>query len=192
MADTKSARKAAAPAPVTIGAKLRQAHPWFDTLGEGAKEASVRLRQKTERAKGAKLSPDRLVELSDELEEIQRQINPLENKRKEIVTQLLAHWGHTGIEEIEGTLGKTLISLSFELGVDPEGIKKSVGETVWQKITERMIQPPKLLLEGKVHGTVRNAIERSARVCKCKVSVTAPSSRRGKSGAPDEELSDAA
>src|SRR6185369_12257878 len=111
--------------PVGIGAPLRKSHPWFDTLAQKAKDAAVKNRQKQGRTQGPKLSPEQVVELSDELEEIQRQINPLDVRRKKIVEELLAHWAHTGIEEIDGTLGKTLISLSFELGVNPRIIRNA-------------------------------------------------------------------
>lgn len=184
------ATKAPAAEPVGIGAKLRQAHPWFEALAQKAKDAAVKRRRQTGRAKGPPLEPSRLVELADELEEIQRELNPLLTKRKVIVEQLLAHWAHSGIEEIESTLGKTLISLSFELGVAPEAIRKAVGDTVWQKVTERTIQASKLLAAAGQLGFVRDAIATAITVCKLKVSVIPPSSRRAKSGAANDEEAD--
>lgn len=190
MAVAKTAPKKAPPVePVGISAKLRKTHPWFETLAQAAKDAAVKRRQKSGRAKGRQLSPEQLVSFGDELELIQRQINPLDNRRKEIVDKLLAHWAHTGIEEIEGNLGKTLISLSFELGINPETLKKAMGEAVWQKVTEPTVQATKLLAEAKHIGEVQDAVERAMLVRKLKVSVTAPSSRRAKSGAPDGEES---
>jgi hypothetical protein len=168
--------------PVGIGVKLRKAYPWFETLAQKPKDTAISNRRKLERANGPQLGGDELTALSDELEEIQRQLNPLENRRAQIVKDLLAHWGHTGIEEIEGRLGATLISTSFELALDPDEVKKTVGEALWQKITARVLQAPSFLREGEKMMVVRDAAEKSLRVRKLRISVTAPSSRGAKSG----------
>lgn len=170
--------------PVGIGKKLRDAHPWFETQMQKTKDRAVEKRRKAEQKNGPQLDPERVAQLADMLEALQRQINPLENERREILKQLLPHWGHTGIEEIEHPLGKTLVSTSFELCVKPDTLKELVGDTVWQKITERALQAALALEEGDRNTLVRDAIERAAKIKKLKVSVTAPSSRRGKSGAP--------
>jgi hypothetical protein len=180
------------PEPVGVGARLRKAHAWFENLAARTKDHAVRDRRKKERAKGPQLAPDKLVELADELEMIQRELNPLENRRREIIEQLLPHWGHTGIEEIESPLGKTLVSTSFELGVDPESLKKAIGDTAWQKVTMRTLQAPLLLAEGKTAAGVRDAIAGALAVRKLKVSVTSPSSRRPKSGEAAEVEDEAA
>lgn len=171
--------------PVSVSAPLRRSHPWFDALAQKSKDAAVKLRQKQGRTQGPKLSPERVVELSDELEIIQREINPLDVRRKKVVEELLAHWAHTGIEGIDGKLGKTLISLSFELGVNPRIIRNAIGDELWKKATAVTLQPARLFLLSKQTG-VRLALQRAARVKKLKVSVIPPSSRRPKSGAPED------
>ena len=184
-------KKLALSEDVGIGAKLRKEQPWFETLIQKAKDAAIKKRRQGERARGAELTPERIARIADELEEVQRQINPLENRRKELGLELLAHWGHTGIEEIEHPLGKTLISTSFEMAVDPATLKEAAGDTVWAKITERTVQAQKLLSLGRESTLVRDAIEKAVAVRKLKVSVTPPASRRPKSGATDEESNDA-
>jgi hypothetical protein len=185
MAERKK-RKAQKIEPVGVGAPLRKTHPWFDAVARKAKDAAVLQRRKQGRTQGPQLPPEKVVELADELEEIQRQINPLDLKRKGIVEQLLAHWAHTGIEEIDGKLGKTLISLSFELGVNPRIIKNALGDVLWKRVTALTLQPAKLFALSKQPGA-RLVVQRAARVRKLKVAVTPPSSRRPKSGAPEEE-----
>jgi hypothetical protein len=168
--------------PVGVGAKLRKTHPWFETLASRAKDDAVKKRQKAERANGSRLNPEELDGLADELEKIQRELNPLETRRKEILAKLLPHWGYTGIEEIVSPMGKTLISTSFELCVDPSVIEEKVSGYAWQRITKRILQAPLLLASGKTGASVRDAIEKAVAVRKLKVSVTSPSSRRPKSG----------
>jgi hypothetical protein len=175
--------------PVGVSAKLRRANAWFEDLATKVKNEALKRRRTAGRNAGKELDSLRIVELADELENLQRQMNPLEIRRKEIVEDLVAHWAHTGVEEIEGLLGKTLISQSFELGINPRTFQAKVTDAVWQKITERRIEPAKLLAEAKRNDVVKSALEKALLVRKMKVSVTAPSSRRPKSGAPEDEES---
>jgi hypothetical protein len=184
--------KAPKPEPVGVGARLRKAHTWFEDLATRTKDEAIKGRRKKERAKGPQLSPEELTKLADEMEEIQRALNPLENRRKEILEKLLPHWGHTGIEEIESRLGKTLISASFELCIETDVAKRALGDTLWQKVTARILQAPLLLAEGKRSTQVRDAITKALAVRKLKVSVTPPSSRRAKSGETGEAEEEAA
>jgi hypothetical protein len=172
--------------PAGVSADLRKAHSWFETLAEKVKELAVTKRKKTGRTKGKELPPEQVVKLADELENIQRQINPLDVRRKEIIAELLGHWAHTGVEEIEGTLGKTLISSSFQLAVNPAIVQKGVSVSTWLRITERTIDPAKLLSKAKNNEKLRTALDKALLVRKVTISVTPPSSRRAKSGALEE------
>lgn len=184
------AKKSAEMEKVSMGAKLRKAHPWFDALLQGAKAAELKKRRVAERAKGPELDPAQVLATADELEELQRQINALEIRRKELGAALLAHWAHTGVEEIEHPLGKTLISTSFELALDQEVVRQSVSKPLWYKITERIVGAGKLLHAGDTSLPVRDVIVKAALVQRLKVSVTPPASRRPKSGMSEEEPGD--
>src|SRR5256885_16430527 len=127
-AATQQMPKLPVPEPVGVGKKLRDAYSWFEDSVQKIKAAAVEKRRKKERGNGPQLSGDDLVKIADELEEIQRQINPLVIKRTELVKKIVAHWGHSGIEEIEGKLGNTLISTSFKLVVEPQKLKEQVDE----------------------------------------------------------------
>lgn len=176
------ATKVPKPEPVSIGSKLRKSNAWFENIATRAKDDATKERRKKERAKGPLLSEKDLSSLADELEEIQRQLNPLESRRKEILERLLPHWGHTGLEEIESSLGKTLVSTSYELYVDPDVIKEKVSNAAWLAMTARILQAPLLLAKGKDATEVRDAAAKAIVVKRMKVSITSPSSRRPKSG----------
>lgn len=173
--------------PVNIPSKLRHTCSWIEESSKGLKAAAISRRRKNERLKGIQLGSAQIIAIVDELEEIQRQLNPLEKRREALVAQLLAHWGHTGVEEIEGNLGKTLISTSFELAVDPDIIEKNISVPRWRKLTARVLQMQLLVSEGNRVPKIRDAITNSLLVKKLKVSVTSPSSRRPKSGETDGE-----
>ncbi len=183
------ASKAIAAEPIAVGAKLRKVHPWFESLIQKAKDAEVLKRRKNERLKGGEIVTSRVREIADELESLQREMNPFEIRRKELTHELLVHWGYTGLEEIEHPLGYTLISTSFEMALDPAVIQKALNDSQFAKVTARIIQAAKLLNEGMQHAAIRDIIERAVVVRKLKVSVTPPASRRPKSGASDEDPS---
>ncbi len=185
MVVTAQARKASGPTHVGVTKKLRQAYSWFEALAESVKNQAISKRRRAERAKGPQLKPEKVVELVDELEKIQQQLNPLLERRETLVGQLLPHWAHTGVEEIEGKLGKTLIATSFELTVNPGYLEQALSKPVWQKVTERALQPIRLLAEGKENADVRTATASAMQVKKLRVSVISPSSRRPKSGKPE-------
>lgn len=190
---TKKSTSEKKPEKVGIGSKLRKAYPWFETASEPIKKKAIEKRRKEERQKGVQLASERLIELSDELERIQRELNPLEIRRKEILAEILPHWGHTGIEEIEGKLGKTLISTSAELCVDQGAFRAACGNATWLKTSERTLQPRAMLDEGKRNTKVRDFLATDTIVSRLKVVVTPPSSRRPKSGETElDEVDDAA
>ncbi|MDB5244557.1 MAG: hypothetical protein JWN18_427 [Parcubacteria group bacterium] len=176
--------------PVNIISKLRRASAWIEESSKDLKAAAINRRRKQERTRGEQLDSDKIVTLVDELEEIQRKLNPLENQRASLVEQLLAHWGHTGVEEIEGALGKTLISTSFELAVDPDVIEKNISVPLWRRLSARTLQADLLLTESNRTPKIRDAILSALVINKLKVSVTSPSSRRAKSGETDGESED--
>jgi hypothetical protein len=171
---------------VRIPAKLRKIHPWVEKISEPIKEAAVKKRRQAERARGVELTLSRLRQLVDELDHVQQQLNPLERRREEIVEHILVHWGYTGIQEVEGTSGSTLLSTSFEMGLDPTVVREDVGEARWRTFTERILQAP-LLFVASSKQEMRATIEKSLRVRKLRVSVTPPSSRRPKSGETEGE-----
>lgn len=182
--------KARASDGVKVNARLRKMHPWFEELMEPIKEESVRKRRKSERTRGVKLSPERLASHADALEALQKELNPLENRRRELVKILLAHWGHTGISEIESLRGRTLITASFELCFDADEVRREVGMAHWHALTERVLQPGRLLTEAADSPHLRETVEHTARVRRVKISVISPSSRRPKSGETDGDGED--
>jgi hypothetical protein len=174
--------------PVNVSAKLRKASPWVEDVAKRAKNAALKKRRQEERNQGVRLRNDQLVELVDELERIQLLLNPLETRREAIVRKLLGHWGHTGVEEIEGTLGqKTLIAPSYELCVDPQVVQSVVSAGIWKAVTLPILQASLLVSAGQEAPQIRKAVSKALRVKKIKVTVTASSSRRPKSGKPDDE-----
>lgn len=183
-------KKSTGPDPVGVSAKQRKANPWFEMLAEPVKADQIKKRRKEERAKGSELGPEQLRDIAERLEQIQVQINPLDNERKELTQKLMAHWGHTGIEEIEHPLGKTLISTSFEITLDPAAVRKGMSDTEWNRVTERVLQTPKVLGAGKESAKLRDVLAKGIAVRRLKVSVTPPSSRRPKSGSADDESDD--
>jgi hypothetical protein len=172
-----------------VQSKHRKSNPWLETAATPLKRQAVRERRRTERLKGNKVPPQELTFLADELERIQREMNPLLTKRDVIIDKLLPHWGHTGVEEIESTLGRTLLSSSFQLCLDQDTLKNALSESQWQRVTRRVIEAQRLLADAKTDPKLRAAIKKALRVKKMMVSVVSPSSRRPKSGepGPDEE-----
>ncbi len=173
--------------PVNVGSKLRKAYAWFEELTDKVKKGALEKRKTKERKNGNKLSEKDLLATVDRMDEIQRQINPLATELDGLKEKVLAHWGHTGVEEIEGTSGKTLITPSFELCVQPDIVKQGISPSRWYAITERVLQPDRLLAEGKDDDELREVANDALKVGKLRVSVTPPSSRRPKSGEAEEE-----
>src|SRR6185437_2081614 len=90
------------PHPVHVGAKVRRLNPWFEMAAASAKRQTVQKHRRKFRAEGPKLNERKLTACVDQLEKVQRKINPLEAERERLVKKLLAHWGHTGIERAIG------------------------------------------------------------------------------------------
>lgn len=168
--------------PVTIPQKLRQAYPWLMRFVKKAQAKVVASRREKERALGPKLSIEELKAVADELEAIQRRINPDLERMDKLKERLKAHWGHTGVTEIKSPLGETLISFKMSVGVDPESIRPAVSKYTWlRRLTDRVLQPEKLLAyagrDEALQATVGDALSVTL-----EVSVTPPSSRRPRSG----------
>ena len=173
-----------------MNAALRRVHRLFEDLAQKEKDAATAKRRQEERARGRLLSPGELGRLSDELEHIQRTINPLLERAQGIKQAILAHWGHTGVEEVPGSLGNTLIATSFELQLDAEAVRANIRLGVWNAITRRVIKPALALSAGKGDAALRDALASAIRVGKLTVSVTPPSSRRPRSGKTDADDAD--
>ncbi len=172
--------------PVNVSAKLRKASPWFEEGAERAKDGAIKKRRVDFETQGSKLKTNELVAIADELEEIQRKLNPLLTRHEELSAPLLAHWGHTGIEEIEGTLGKTLFSTSVTLSVDPDAIEKGLTEGQWRTVTKRLLDAKLALAMGERDEIFRSLIIKTIKAS-AKVTITPPSSRRPKSGETGED-----
>jgi hypothetical protein len=175
--------------PVTVESKLRKlaAHSWFEEAALKAKAAAIQKKRDEKKAGGPKLPPSKLVALADELEQVQRELNPLLIKKEELSAQLLAHWGHTGIEEIESGLGKTRITPSMSLGVDPEPLEERLTAPQWRAVTRRIVQAPLLLAAAMQERKLRPIIGKAITASNVKVSVVPPSSRTAKTGEGPEE-----
>lgn len=171
--------------PVEVSKKVRTAAPWFEEGCKKAKESALEKKRDELRAGGRALKPVELKAAADELEEIQRKLNPLQERHDELSERLLVHWAYTGIEEIEGDLGNTLIAPSFKLQLDPDAVRGGVGES-WAKATERRLSPPLLFSLAEKDETVRQIAIRAARAS-VSVKIIPPSSRRPRSGQTDVE-----
>lgn len=170
--------------PVTVDSKLRKlvANAWFELVGAKAKIAALNKKREEKRKDGPKLPPDKLAAIADELEGVQRQLNPLLIRKEELSAQLLAHWGHTGIEEIESSLGKTRITPSMSLCVDPEPIEARTTPQQWQAITKRIVQAPLLLALAMREKKLQPLVGKAIVATNVKVAVVPPSSRTAKTG----------
>src|SRR5690348_13965238 len=90
---------------VAITQKLRNANCWFESNLEDSKMNATAVKMRALQATGPQLRPQRLIALADRLERTQRILNRIENRYKKDYNRLLAHWAHTGIEEIQSRLG---------------------------------------------------------------------------------------
>jgi hypothetical protein len=174
--------KTSKPETVGVSAKLREVFAWIEEAAEKAKRDAVAGKRKKLRTKGRELRSQELLETADELERIQRELNPLLNDLEIAADKLKAHWGHTGVEEIEGLFGKTLLSTSFELCLDSNAVQEGVGEGKWRTISKRVLDPQLALGESLTDEDLRTVLCKSVRVKKMKLSITPPSSRRPRSG----------
>jgi hypothetical protein len=175
--------------PVTVESKLRKlaAHSWFEAAAQGVKAAAIQKKREEKQKEGPKLSAENLVAVADELEEVQRQLNPLLTKKEELSAQILAHWGYTGVEEIESTLGKTRITASMSLGVDQERLEQNVSEPQWRAMTRRVLQAPLMLALTMKKQELRPIISKAITATNVKVAVVPPSSRTAKTGDGQDE-----
>jgi hypothetical protein len=173
---------------VAVKADLRRANAWFEGVVSTKKETAIEKRRAQERLRGQQLEPEKLIEQLDALDELQTQRNSIDNKMAEINAAILAHWGHTGVKELAGTSGKTLITTSCEIAVDPTVIRKAVNVRSWvHKLTDRILQPAALLAMARENTPLHASVVDAVRVKKLRVSIIPPSSRRPKSSLVDEE-----
>ncbi|MBI2609988.1 hypothetical protein HYW53_02320 [Candidatus Giovannonibacteria bacterium] len=178
--------------PVNISSKLRKDHRWFEKALEPIKNKLLSDKRKELALTGPKLTPRELVKIADELEEIQRELNPLLIRHKELSDQIAAHFGHTGIKEIIGNLGRTEISTPYIIKVDPKIIEKEMPEEM-AAMTERRLVPERMLLHLQRNWDVLSAAFLKAIMGRVSIYITLPSSQRPESGRTfDEEEETAA
>lgn len=171
--------------PVTVESKLRKAaaHKWFDEAAAPSKAAAVKKKRDEARALGPELSSDKLKAVADELERVQQELNPLLVRKEELSRQILAHWGHTGIEEVESGLGNTRVTTSMSLGIDPAQLEEKLTPAQWSAVTRRIVQAPLLLAQALKKEEIKSLIAGTTiTATNVKVSVVPPSSRTPKTG----------
>ena len=185
------------PDTFSIDSKQRKANPWVDDLAKDLKAAAVGAKRASNRKKGPKLSPEQITERLDEYDKLQSEINPKEKRQKEIAKELQAHWGHTGVEEVEHTTGKTLFSLSFQLAGECAKIQSGVTDAEWRRIAKRVPQAALVIALAAGNPAARKVLEKALRVKELKLQIKPPSSRTEQSGGNEsgeeaEELDEAA
>lgn len=188
----RSAKKAEAEQknkPVTVESKLRKlaAHSWFEEAAAKVKAAAIEKKRDEKRKDGPKLPPKELAAVADELELLQRELNPLLTKKEQLSAKLLAHWGYTGIEEIESSYGKTRITASMSLCVDPDPLEQKTTPQQWRAMTRRILQAPLMLALAIKQGELKPAIGKAIVATNVKVAVVPPSSRTAKKGENQDE-----
>ena len=130
--------------------------------------------------KGSVLDPGELIKLVDELEEIQRQLIPLQLRHKKISGKLLPHWGHTGIAKLKGKLGETIFPVSYTISVSPDVLKAGLTAEQWRAVTELRVNPQLLFGLAEKNEAVRSLILKAVRAS-AQVKIFPPSSRTLKS-----------
>jgi hypothetical protein len=185
----KKAKRGPEREPVTVESRLRKlaANSWFEEAAGNIRADALKKKREDRKKDGPKLSSAQLASVADELEEVQRALNPLLEKKEELSRMLVAHWAHTGIEEIQTALGNTRITTSMSLCVDPEPIEESLTQPQWRQITRRILQAPLLLALAMKEKRFQPIIGRAIRATNVKVSVTPPSSRTAKKGESRDE-----
>ncbi|MBI2625602.1 hypothetical protein HY442_00060 [Candidatus Parcubacteria bacterium] len=170
--------------PVEVGKKIRQSFPWFEDGCAKAKEAALKQKRALLQQSGRRLKSEELQATLNELERIQRELNPLEERHEELSGMLLAHWAHTEVEELKSLLGVTLIAPSFKVSLSPDTAQAELSPTQWQSATERRLNPQRLLALADREHDLRAPVLKAVRVS-ATVKVTPPSSRRPRSGQPE-------
>ena len=171
---------------VSVPKKFREAHSWFEKGSEEKKKKATEIKQAKVRVLGRQLSANRLQAISDQLERIQRKLNPLENRHAKLSRWILAHWGFTGIQEVEGKLGRTLVHESFQFALNQDVVKGGLTADLWERGAPRRLEPARILVLAKESESLRFLVLKALRVQKPKISITPPSSRRPKSGQAEE------
>src|SRR3989338_6661013 len=172
------------PDTFSIDSKQRKANPWVDDLAKDLKAEALGAKRAEARKGGPKLPVVDLNKLLDEYEEEQRKINQAGTRQEEIAEELKAHWGHTGVEEIEHRLGNTSFTLSYSLAGLSEKLKSGISEREGIKITKPIPQAALLLGLAATDPSVRKALAKALTVKELKLTIKAPSSRTEKSVAP--------
>lgn len=188
-AKAKKAKKEPEQELVTVESKLRKlaANSWLEEAAEKIRADALKKKREDRKKDGPELSSEKLASVADELEEVQRALNPLLEKKEELSKRLVAHWAHTGIEEIQTALGNTRITTSMSLCVDPGPIEKHLSQFQWRQITRRILQAPLMLALAMKEKRFQPIIGKAVKATNVKVSVTPPSSRTAKKGEGRDE-----
>jgi len=175
------------PEPVSIKAVIRKAYTWFEELAAKIDEKCITKRRKEEALAGAQLTPAQLQAELDELERIQKLLNPLLVERENHLKKIWPHWGHTGVDEMTHPAGKSLIvtSLSYKCG-DPDKLQAAIPESQWLRVSKRTLDPKLAMAEADKDEEFRKTLMANV-IGTVKTSFYSPSSRRPKSGQPTDE-----
>jgi hypothetical protein len=166
---------------VSIPSDLRKAYRgWFTELAIDVIAAALDAKQEEERTKGKRLSPPILREYSDEMEKLQRKFIALEEKFEIYHGPVLAHWGHTGIEKIEGELGETQIMTGISICADPQILMPLLSEEERQDFTEPRLVMERVLSAAANNPDLRAKLGKSLTASRVQVAIVPPSSQRGK------------
>ncbi len=174
--------RAKEPELVTISADLQKVHKWFREGSKGIIQEEIKLLQKKQKQATEPPSSKRVRRVASAHELLQRKINDLQNEQERYTLRLKSYWGETGISEIESRHGNSLVGTSMSLAVDPADLARRIGIERFMTLFASMLNPELLLMEAQNDEVLKLAIFRATRVSKSSVKVTAPSSRRAKSG----------
>jgi hypothetical protein len=175
------ADKEAVSPELSITTELRQTFAWFDLLVARAKYLATQALQEKCRARGPELSIGQLMVAHNDLENLRRELNDLEEKYGKAHGKLATHWGYTGIEKISSNLGETNFSEKFKIALDIKALKGSLPPKTWKRILVLVPDPVLLLNLAEQDPKIQDVIKKAVHVIP-QLSITPPSSRTPKSG----------
>ncbi len=174
------------PESMKFGAEHKKGHLWFKELCA----TSVSKAREAERAKlkrvRSKLTERRLAQVAGQHAKHQVVINRLSKRQKRLADRLKSQYGHTGVTKIQSLHGETLIGTKAEVKIDVANLIQTIGTTRFLSVAVPALDLDLLLKEADNDDFLKEAIKKTLTV-EIGVSVTAPDSRRGKSGAVDED-----
>jgi hypothetical protein len=169
-----------------FGGEHKKDHLWFKELCA----TTISSAKETERGKlkkgHAKLSETRLAQVAGQHAKHQAAINSLSKRQKRLADRLKSQYGHTGVTKVQSLHGETLIATKAEVKIDVANLLQTIGTTRFLSVALPALDLNLLLTEADKDDFLKEAIKKSLFV-DIGVSVTAPDSRRGKSGKVDED-----